>query len=69
MWPFSYFRKKREEALRQKEEAKRLLLQRRKEKYTLVKNYIDDIVKTHQDDEYDKMKSYEEKEERKNPYI
>lgn len=66
MWPFSYFRKKKEEALRQEEEAKKLLLQQRKEKYTLVKNYIDDIVKTHQDDEYDKMKSYEEKEERKN---
>lgn len=66
MWPFSYFRKKREEALRQKEEAKRLLLQQRKEKYTLVKNYIDDIVKTHEDNEYKKMKAYEYEEEQKN---
>lgn len=66
MWPFSYFRKKREEAIRREEEAKKLLLQQRKEKYTLVKNYIDDIVQTHEDKEYEKRKVYEQEEERKN---
>ena len=66
MWPFSYFRKKKEEALRQEEEAKRLAQQKRKAKYTLVKDYIDTIVNEHEDAEYRKRKDYEDKEELKN---
>ena len=66
MWPFSYFRKKREEALRREEEAKKLLLQQRKEKYTLVKDYIDAIVSEHEDAEYRKRSDYRDKVELKN---
>ena len=44
MWPFSYFKKKKEEILEKRRQEELRQLQLRKEKYNRYKEYIDSIV-------------------------
>ena len=61
MWPFSYFKRKKEEALEKKRQEELHQLQLRKEKYNRYKEYIDSTVSQFKSEEDDKRKEYEDK--------
>lgn len=73
MWPFSYFKKLKEEKikraqeeLRLAEEAKQKAIAERKTLYNTYKEYIDDIVKAHNKDQAQKRNNYIDKKEKEN---
>lgn len=73
MWPFSYFKKLKEEKIRRAqeelrlaEEAKQKAIAERKALYNAYKEYIDDIVKTHNEDQAKKRKNHIDIKEKKN---
>lgn len=66
MWPFSYFKKRKEERLRLIEEAKQKAIAERKDLYIEHKSYIDEIVQTHYNDQRQKRDEYIDKKERSN---
>ena len=73
MWPFSYFKKLKEEKikraqeeLRLAEEAKQKAIAERKALYNTHKEYIDDIVKSHNEDQAKKRNNYIDIKEKKN---
>lgn len=57
MWPFDYFKRKREEKKRLAIEAENKRLQELKKKYLERKCYIDTIVETHRKSEYSKQRT------------
>lgn len=61
MWPFSYFKKRKEEKLRLIEEAKQKAIAERKALYNERKSYIDDIINAHQVEEEQKISKQEER--------
>lgn len=61
MWLFSYFKKKREEALEKKHQEELHQLQLRKEKYNRYKEYVDSIVSQFRSEEDDKRDKYIDK--------
>ena len=73
MWPFSYFKKLKEEKIRKAqeelrlaEEAKQKAIAKRKTLYNTYKEYIDDIVKAHNKDQAQKRNNYIDKKEKEN---
>lgn len=66
MWPFSYFKKRKEEKLRLIEEAKQKAIAERKDLYNEHKSYIDEIIQTHNEDQRQKRKEYIDKKEQDN---
>ena len=73
MWPFSYFKKLKEEKIRRAqeelrlaEEAKQKAIAERKTLYNTYKEYIDDIVKAHNKDQAQKRNNYIDKKEKEN---
>lgn len=73
MWPFSYFKKLKEEKIRKAqeefrlaEEAKQKAIAERKTLYNTYKEYIDDIVTTHNKDQAQKRNNYIDKKEKEN---
>lgn len=66
MWPFSYFKKRKEEELRLIKEAKQKAIAERKDLYIEHKSYIDEIVQTHYNDQRQKRNEYIDKKEKKN---
>lgn len=58
MWPFSYFKKKKEEALEKKRQEELHKLQLRKEKYNRYKEYIDSVVSQFNSEEENKRHEY-----------
>ena len=61
MWPFSYFKRKKEEALEKKHQEELHQLQLRKEKYNRYKEYIDSIVFQFNSEEKNKRNEYIDK--------
>lgn len=61
MWPFSYFKKKKEEALEKKRQEELRQLQLRKEKYNRYKEYIDSVVFQFNSEEENKRTEYIDK--------
>lgn len=73
MWPFSYFKKLKEEKIRRVqeelrlvEEAKQKAIAERKALYNAHKEYINDIVKAHNEDQAQKRNNYVDKKEKEN---
>ena len=73
MWPFSYFKKFKEEKikraqeeLRLVEEAKQKAIAERKVLYNTHKEYINDLVASHKEDQALKRSNYIEKKEKEN---
>jgi hypothetical protein len=61
MWPFSYFKRKKEEALEKKRQEELHQLQLRKEKYNQYKEYIDSVISQFESEEDDKRNEYMDK--------
>lgn len=61
MWPFDYFKKKKEEVLEKKRQEKLHQFQLRKEKYNRYKAYIDSIVSQFKSEEENKRDKYIDK--------
>lgn len=61
MWPFSYFKRKKEETLEKKRQEELHQLQLRKEKYNRYKEYIDSIVSQFKSEEQTKQFNYTDK--------
>lgn len=66
MWPFSYFKRKKEESLEKKRQEELRQLQLRKEKYIRYKEYIDPIVSQFKSEEEVKRYDYNNKIKREN---
>lgn len=61
MWPFSYFKRKKEEILEKKRQEELHQLQLRKEKYNRYKEYIDSMVSQFKSEEQTKQFDYTDK--------
>ena len=61
MWPFNYFKRKKEEALEKKHQEELHQLQLRKEKYNRYKAYVDSVVSQFKSEEEDKRHEYTDK--------
>lgn len=61
MWPFSYFKRKKEEALEKKRQEELYQLQLRKEKYNRYKEYIDSVISQFESEEESKRNEYMDK--------
>ena len=61
MWPFSYFKRKKEKALEKKRQEELRQLQLRKEKYNRYKAYIDSVVSQFESEEENKIDKYIDK--------
>ena len=66
MWPFSYFKKRKEEELRLIEKAKQKAIAERKALYNEHKSYIDEIIQPHNKDQRQKRDEYISKKEQDN---
>lgn len=61
MWPFSYFKRKKEEALEKKRQEELHQFQLRKEKYNRYKEYIDSVISQFKSEEENKRHQYIDK--------
>lgn len=73
MWPFSYFKKRKEEKIKRAQEELRLVeedkqkaIAERKALYNKYKSYIDEIIQTHNEDQCQKRFEYIDKKEQDN---
>lgn len=73
MWPFSYFKKRKEEKIKRAqeelklaEEVKQKAIAERKALYNKYKSYIDEIIQTHNEDQCQKKFEYIDKKEQDN---
>lgn len=61
MWPFDYFKKKKEESVEKKQQEELYKVQLKKEKYNKCKTYVDDIIFNHKKIEDEKRDAYIDK--------
>ena len=73
MWPFSYFKKRKEEKIKRAQEELKLVeedkqkaIAERKALYNKYKSYIDEIIQAHNKDQRQKRDEYIEKKEQDN---
>lgn len=66
MWPFSYFKKRKEEKLRLVEEAKQKAIAERKALYSTYKEYINELIAVHNKEQAQKKNDYIDKKEKEN---